>query len=218
MRYCHFRKIILPAVLALTGIIVCSCLKDIPETSPSGLTWDPELAFPLGEDSYGFNEISDITLLDIDTVTRIPNWVREYSVTIEGSMNFDLSIFGERTGQINSVLMRVNIYNGYPDTIMAQAYFMGSDQEPIDSMFEVGAVLVPGGNLVDDGSEIDPAHKREDATFDRDRLDLIQAATEIWFQATIPLDGLDTSLIPFYPDYHIDIEAGVMLDLSIDFD
>lgn len=218
MRYCHIHNIIVPILLALAVISVSSCLKDMPETSPTRLTWEPEIAFPLGEQSYGFNEISDIELLDLDTVTRIPNWVKQYSVTIAGSMDFDLSVFNEREDQINSILMRVNIYNGYPDDIKAQAYFMGSGQEPIDSMFEAGALRVPGGTLIDEGSEIDPAHAREDALFDRNRLDLIRNATEIRFQATIPLNDLDSSLIPFYPDYHIDIEAGVMLDLSIDFD
>ena len=62
------------AILSVMLLIAASCLKDMPETLPDILEWDPEVAFPLGEESYGLNSVSgfDTTLLDLDTITGFP--------------------------------------------------------------------------------------------------------------------------------------------------
>lgn len=219
-RYKHGLGMVI--VLAAVVLSLISCLKDIPETVPSKFEWNPEVAFPLGEESFGMNTISgfDTLMLILDTLTGIPEWVREFSfaIVIEGTIDFDLSNFTSNLEYINRIMMRVNIYNGFPDNGLVQAYFRDQGETYIDSMFVEGPVMINGGKVKDDGAGIDPSHVRKDAVFDKVRIAGLQDATEIQFQATIPNPELDSALIPYYPDYHIDVKVGAMLDLSIDFD
>lgn len=175
MRYGNIHKLLGRFVLMLMVITLASCLKDLKDTlekPPAKLEWNPEIAFPLGEESFGINDILgfDTSLLRLDTITNIPRWVDEFAIEIimEGSIDFDLSSYNENPDQINSILMRINVFNGYPDDMQTQAYFLNSDQVRVDSMFDKGPLEISGGTITDNGASIDPTHAREDAIFDKE--------------------------------------------------
>ncbi|MCK5134496.1 MAG: hypothetical protein KAR19_01815 [Bacteroidales bacterium] len=206
---------------ALTAMILLavSCLKDMPESLPETLVWNPDVAFPFGEESFGLNWESgfDTLLLELDSITGLPEWIEALEVIIEGYMDFDLSAISENLDHLNRILFRVNIYNGFPNDVLAQAYFLDAGRNVIDSMLFDGAMPVPPGLVVDDGKIIQPSHARQDAVFDRDQIEPLQDATEILFRATILNPEVDTALIPYYPSYLIDVNIGAMLDLTLEF-
>ena len=207
------------AILSVILLLVTSCLKDMPETFPENVEWNPELAFPLGEESYGLNSVSgfDTTLLDLDTITGFPDWVDELQVIMEGTMEFSLSSILDNLDNLNRLLFRVNLYNGFPNDILAQAYFQDASLNTIDSMFQTGPLLAPPGIVLGSGETIQPTHTRQDAIFDRGRLQSMANATRLLFRATILVTDLDTTLIPYYPNYQFDVRIGAMLDLSLEF-
>ena len=205
----------------LTGILllVVSCLKDMPESVPQNLVWDPEVAIPLGTDQFGLDSESgfDTTLFDPDTITNLPGWVDELELVMEGRVEFDLSALIADTEDLNSILFRVSIYNGFPNEVMAQGYFLDPSSNPIDSMFAGGAIPVPAGTVRGNGETVDPAVVRKDVVFEHDRIGPLEDASVILLRATIVNPEIDSSLIPYYPSYHIDVEAGAMLDLTLEF-
>ncbi len=206
---------------ALTGLVflAVSCLKDMPESLPETLVWDPEVAFPVGGESFGFNWESgfDTLLLELDTITGLPKWVEELEVVLEGSMEFDLSNLIENLDHLNRILFRINIFNGFPNDVLAQVYFLDPGRNLIDSMFSEGAIPIPPGTIVDDGEIIQPAHVIGDAIFDRERIEPLQDVTEMLFRGIILNPEVDTALIPYYPSYLINVEIGTMLDLTFEF-
>jgi len=206
---------------ALTAILLMavSCLKDMPESVPETLVWNPDVAIPLSEESFGLNWESgfDTLLLELDSITGLPEWIESLEIVLDGYMDFDLSAISDYLDFFNRVLFRVNLYNGFPNDVLAQAYFVDPAMNFIDSMFSEGAIPLPPGDVVGDGEIIQPSHVIEDAIFDWDRIEPLQYVTGILLRATILNPEVDTALIPYYPSYLIDVEIGAMLDLTIEF-
>lgn len=202
--------------LLITVAFFSACMKDKPETFPENLVWNPELAFPIGMDSLGMNAESgfDTTLFELDPLTGWPLWVNEVEIIMEGSVDFDISAMEGYLDSARQILFRLNIRNGFPDETLAQAYFLDASSEAIDSMFSDGPLVLPGGTPIGVGAQIIPSHIRKDAIFSRERILPLEDATEILFRAILPNQDIDTLLIPYYPNYSVQMEIGIMADLT----
>ncbi len=195
-----------------------SCMKDKPEELPNKIEWNPQVALPLGTEQIGLNAESgfDTTLFELDTLTDLPYWVEQQVVVLERHMAFDLSALEANLDKINRILFRTSIINGFPNPLLAQGYFVDAAQNPIDSMFSEGAVPVPAGRPIGNGETIDPYTVVVDAIFDKERIVPLEDAVEIILRAVIYHPQIDTLLVPYYPNYLIDIEIGIMTDLTLE--
>jgi len=210
----------LKILLAVSAIwLTASCLKDAPEALPDRIVWDPLLAFPLGDDQYGMNHVSgfDTTLLDLDTVTGLPEWVDHVTVEMRGNLDFALSSIQDNLDYIKSVLLRVSFQNGFPDEIYAQGYFEDEADNQIDSFFLDGPVPVPPGRLSDDGELLGAGEAIRDSYFDRDRILPLEAATHVTLRAFFIVTDPDSALIPHYPTFELEVHVGAMFDLTMEF-
>ncbi len=206
-------------VLCLSLWLAVSCLKEMPDSLPETIEWNPDLALPLGESSFGLNSVSgfDTTLLDPDSITGLPAWVDEVTVIMEGAIDFDLSSITTNLDQLNRILFRVNTYNGFPHEMFSQAYFRDPVMNTLDSMFNQGPLLTPPGAVGSDGALIEPGYERKDAIFDRQRLSGLENATILYFRAYFTVTAVDSLLIPYYPDFEFRVNMGAMLDLNLEF-
>lgn len=214
-----FHKAALAALTILALAFNPSCMKDRPEELPDSLEWNPELAFPLGEDQFGLNSASgfDTSLFEPDTISGLPQWVKESELTMEGVFAFDFSTISDNIDNLNRILFRVNIYNQFPHTVHSQAYFRDGALNVIDSMFVEGPVDTPPGIVNSDGNSIQEGYSRHDAIIGEEGIPPLADAQTILFHATFQLDDLDTALIPAYPTLSLGIETGLMLDLSLEY-
>lgn len=199
-------------------LIAASCMKDRPEELPQNLLWNPELAFPLSKDTFGLNAESgfDTSLLELDTLTGLPEWIREDTIYLEGFMNFGFSSLLNNLENINSILLRVNIYNEFPHEVYSQAYFVDDAMNYIDSLFHEGPETTGPGQVDQDGS-VNPAHSRKDAVFDQERVIALGNATSVFFRAGFFISEVDTSLIPYYRYFEYMVDMGAMVDLITEF-
>ena len=204
-------------LLILAGI--SSCMKDKPEDFPDKVIWDPELAFPIGMEQYGMNAESgfDTTKFEEDPSTGLPLWVNEVAVLMEGSIYFDLSNLDSHIDSVDWIMFRLGIYNGFPNEVMTQAYFLDASSSVLDSMFSEGPLAVPAGTPISGGESIDPSYTRNDAMFNRERLASLENTREILFRALFLNQDIDTNLVPYYPNYEIDVEIGMMTKLTIEY-
>ncbi len=200
-------------------IVLASCMKDKPESLPTELEWNPELAFPLGDDSFGLNAESgfDTTWFEIDSITNLPVWLDKFSVVLEGRIPINLTSFSDNIDDLNQVLFRINIYNGFPNEALMQSYFLDINQNPIDSMFSEGAIPVPPGRIMGKGETIDPSILRKDVVYEHERIVPLQNAVEVLLRATFLNPEVDTALMDYYRTYHIDVDVGMMVELTYDF-
>jgi hypothetical protein len=205
--------------MILLMVPLVSCMKDAPESLPDRIEWNPVLAFPLGDENYGLNQVSgfDTTLLDLDTVTGLPAWVDEVTVVMQGNLDFGLSSIQENLDHLNGALFRVSCENGFPDVIYAQGYFEDEGENVIDSMFREGAMAVPAAKLNPSGELLETGMATQDSYFDRDRIRPLENASNIALRAFFIVTDPDSSLIPYYPTFQFDVHIGAMLDLTIEF-
>lgn len=212
------RTVFAISLLLLTGLLV-SCLKDKPQSLPENLIWNPDLAVPVGIDRFGLNEESgfDTAWWDLDTLSGLPEWVGELEIVMTGRVDFDLSAFEASNENMNRILFRAGLFNGFPHELMTQAYFIDESSNIIDSMFSEGAIPLAPGTPLSNGEIIDPSILRKDAVFGEEQIEALYQANEIILRASIINPIVDTTLIPFYPYYYIDMELGIMADLTILF-
>jgi len=205
-------------------LVPVSCLKDMPkneEDFPRVLQWNPDLAFPLGKESFGMNAESgfDTTLWDLDPVSGFPKWVNQVEVEMSGRVLLDLSSASQDVEDIHEILLRLNMSNGFPHEMLTQAYFIDENENRLDSMFSMGPILVNPGGIPGNGEVIDPATLRTDVTLSHERILVIWDAKEILLRAVISdikPEELDTATIDFYHNYHFDLDIGMMVSLSLE--
>jgi hypothetical protein len=211
-------NIILWAGISLTLSLIPSCMKDKPEALPEYLQWNPQLALPLGEEEFGMNSESgfDTLLLGIDTISGLPRWTAQQEVVFRGIWDFDLSTISENLDKLNRILFRLNCVNQFPHTMTIQAYFLDAAGFPLDSMFMEVPVEVPAATVEDRGTVIDEGRARHDALIEGERIPVLAGAQSILLRSGFPVEHLDTTLIPAYPDFRFRIDSGLMLDLSFE--
>jgi hypothetical protein len=56
-----------------------------------------------------------------------------------------------------------------------------------------------------------------DAVFGEERIQGLYQSTEIILRAIVINPDIDTTLIPYYRQYYLDMELGIMTDLSFTF-
>ena len=206
-------------IIILISGLFNSCLKDKPESLPENLEWYPSLAFPIGIDRFGLNAESgfDTTLFELDTLTGLPEWVGRMEITMTGRVDFDLSAFDSSNEEIRQILFRVGLHNGFPHEVLAQAYFIDEGENFIDSMFSDGAIPLLAGIPQRNEEIIKPSALIVDAVFGEERIQGLYQSTEIILRAIVINPDIDTTLIPYYRQYYLDMELGIMTDLSFTF-
>lgn len=208
-------------LLAVSSILLLaiSCMKEKPESLPEHLEWNPEFAIPLGDDQFGLNAESgfDTTLLELDTITGLPEWIDEDTIFLEGTMELNMSSLLENLEHINRILFRVNIYNEFPHEVYSQAYFRDAGLNVIDSLFDEGPISTQAGQVKADGSAITPGYSRKDALFYQERLLSLEDANHLFFRAGFLVTDVDSTLIPYYPDFEYTVDIGAMVEISSEY-
>lgn len=204
--------------MSLAALILTSCMKDKPEALPEHLEWNPQLAFPLGEEVFGMNRDSgfDTTLLEEDTVSGLPFWTGRYEVVMEGVLGFDLSTINDNLDKLNRVLFRINCTNQFPHTMYSQAYFRNGGGIVIDSMFLEGPVETPPASVREQGGIIETGQAQHDALIERERLPALTGAQSILIRSSFVVEHVDSSLVQSYPTFQFLTDTGFMLDLSFE--
>jgi hypothetical protein len=162
-----------------------SCLKDLPESFPEGYQWNPDVAFPIGEAEFGIpTGIGfDSSLLQPDT-TGSPAWTAYATIPFSETIEVDFtSLFGNRE-RIRYVLLRLNIYNGYPAVIYVQGYLRNEFDSVVDSLLEAPA-RIEAGSLVFEGDSVEYAYSQFDVLFEGDDVDLLYEANRFEVRGTV---------------------------------
>lgn len=215
----NFRTLLTFIFILLAAV---SCMKDAPDSLPDRVEWNPELAFPLGENRYDLFDVTgfDSSMIDLDTVTGLPQWVDTvvpFEVVMEGELEMDLTAILENIDQINGILFRANFENSYPDEIYTQGYFRDPGGLDLDSMFTEGPVPVPPALVRQNGELVRTGKTQQDAYFNKDRIIALEEADRLYLKAFFLVTDPDSALIPYYPEFWFDAQLGAMFDLSIEF-
>lgn len=213
---CFGIRLTLLSGLCLSLWAVPSCMKDKPEALPEILEWNPQLALPLGKETFGMNSKSgfDTTLLEVDSISGQPLWTDQYEVIMQGILDLDPGTVSENLDKLNRILFRLNFSNQFPQTIYSQAYFRDGSGAFMDSLFKDGPVETPPAIPESPGEALDPGRAQHDALVEGERIFILAQAQSILLRSSFLTGDADTSLIQDYPAFQLQIDSGIMLDLS----
>lgn len=196
-------RIRLSALLAGISIVfLFSCLRDLPEELPSGYEWNPDVAFPIGEAEFGIpTEIGfDSSLLQTDT-TGLPLYSSYEYIPFSESIEVDFESFLGSRDLVRYIILRMNIYNGYPSEVYVQGYFRNAAGTAVDSLFDAPVLLEPG-RLAGGGETAEYVLTQRDVLFEQDAID------RLYQSETFEVAGR-VQLVDFFPQYSFRIELSV---------
>lgn len=206
--YC-FRKQIRQTSLrgAVIGVLLLfagSCIGDFEVSLPDSYEWKPSIAFPIGTAEFGLELGQGFdTLLNLPDTSGFPVWAAMPSIPFSGKVQFNFSkVLGERE-EMQSLLLRVNAYNGYPLEILVQGYMKNRLGQVVDSLFNP-VLIMERGVLAGGGETSEYAHTQVDIYFDEDRLDLLEQTTRIDF-----IGEVDN--IAYFPKFTFQIQLGAVV-------
>lgn len=200
-----YRK--LSAIITILLLLSASCSDYFPDTLPSEYVWRPLLAFPIGEANFGLKIPYgfDTSLLEIEPVSRRPYWDYLDSIPMSGGLGFDFEkVLGKRE-EIDSAVIRINTYNGFPIEIEIQGYLINENDEILDSLFEPKMVMARG-ELEGGGVTVRAALSQREIPFDSVRLDVLLQASKITFEGTV-------KSVPYFPEYTFRAQLAVVLGI-----
>jgi len=206
------------ALIVILFVLLVSCLDDAPEDfdNPES-SWNPSFSLAIGHTSLKMSEDSgfDTLLLLINATTGFPFWVEEIDVPLEYTMPFDMQEITEFSEEIVRIMFRLNIDNGFPADAKAQAYFLDIGNNVVDSLFLNGPLTFNEGEVNSEGESIKKNHSQNDIVFEGDKVDALSNVRNILLTGSITNLALDTNLIDFYPNYSVDIQMGVQVELNM---
>lgn len=205
-------------ILFLSSLFLLSCIDDAPSDfdNPDS-NWNPSFSFPVGYASLGMDNESgfDTLLFLIDPLSGFPFWIDEIDIPISFSIPFNMQELNDFSEEIVSILFRLNTQNGFPNQVKFQLYFQDINSFNIDSMFINGPLTFDSGTPIGNGESINSTSNQTDIFIDQDKINELESAQFILIEGMITNVALDTSLISYYPNYNIDLQLGVQVELNM---
>ncbi len=199
-------------------VLSFSCIKDAPgDFDNPDSNWNPSFSFPGGYASLAMDEVSgfDTLLLLIDSLTGYPFWVEEVDIPMTFSMPFSMQELNSYSDEIVSIMFRLNTSNGFPAVATGQVYFLDINSLIVDSMFFDGPLVMNPGTPIGDGETINPAYNQSDVIFGQDEINDLASVKYILIEGAISTQNPDTTLIDYYPNYTLDLQLGVQVELNM---
>lgn len=202
----------------MSSLFLLSCIDDAPSDfdNPDS-NWNPSFSFPVGYASLGMDNESgfDTLLFLIDPLSGFPFWIDEIDIPISFSIPFNMQELNDFSEEIVSILFRLNTQNGFPNQVKFQLYFQDINSFNIDSMFINGPLTFDSGTPIGNGESINSTSNQTDIFIDQDKINELESAQFILIEGMITNVALDTSLISYYPNYNIDLQLGVQVELNM---
>ncbi len=163
------------------------------------------------------NFITDESLLKIDVELSLPLEGYAYGFYILDTVVVNIS---QNIDEIESVLFRLNITNGFPVDLDAQLYFTDENFIIIDSLVNETVALIPSGITNQQGRVITPTNKITDIVITKEKVPNIFKAQYIIIRAdanTTNSPSTPPFNVRFYDDYKLELKLGMQVQGKILF-
>lgn len=168
------------------------------------------------------NFITKNSSYDIDLQLVLPIWGYSDFLLMQDTIDFNISeIYAEDIEQIQRLIFRLNITNGFPVEIDTRVYFADNEYSILDSMFTSTEKIIGASDTDGDGIADPNEDQTVDVELDSERVDKIQDAKYLIMQGRISTTNADSSppeSHKFYSDYKIEAYIGVIADLELNSD
>jgi hypothetical protein len=180
--------------------------------SPRVLYYDLNAVTNFYEDPAVQNFILDDSEISLSVNLEFELFASINEFTITDTIVLNLN---ENPDELENMLFRINITNGFPLNATAQVYFADENYLFLDSLITTDNNILQGAALsgAPDYRVTQAATKITDITIDGARLDNIVAAKYLFYKTT--LSTTDESLVKIYEDYFIQIKLGTIAGINL---
>jgi hypothetical protein len=192
-----------------------SNLPALMEANPDNLSVDASAQVDSIPDG-GTGFIRSDSRLDISAVLDLPLWGRAEFLIMQDTLAFDyMSSSLPATEEIERAIIRISTTNGFPVSVIPQAYFLDANGILLDSLFEEPQQLQGASDNNGDG-KADPTKMTPiDIDLPRDKIDILEATRFIITRGKVTTTNYPNEDVKFYSDYFLDYNFGLIVQLKI---
>jgi hypothetical protein len=154
--------------------------------------------------------------LDITAVLDLPLWGKAEFLIMQDTLAFDyMSNSLPAPEEIERAIIRISTTNGFPVTVIPQAYFLDGNGMLLDSLFE-GPQQLQGASDNNGDGKADPTKMSPlDIDLPRDKIDILEATRFIITRGKVTTTNYPDEDVKFYSDYFLDYNIGLIVQLKI---
>jgi len=195
-----------------------SNINEIASTNLTGLQFSINaLGNPTG---FMNNFILDTSHLDVNVEVVIPMHLRAEG--LEMGETFDFEMGGDEgfsRENIKSFMFQLETENGLPLDVSTQVYFMDSDDNYLDSLFnEQNWNILPSGVIDDDGKVILTTYNNVEVPLTETQIDNVFLTEKIMITILVETSEQGTRDIKFYSTNSLGFKLGARAEVSVTSD
>lgn len=159
------------------------------------------------------NFITDEGQLKVRTEVELPLEGSAYGFELKDTFNFN---FKEDVTQLESVMFRLNIDNGFPIELKSEIVFLDHNHNPVFTVFNTPEALISSA-LVDNSGRVNQRTKKTtDIHLSATQILLLQNVEYIMIKAVSQtLNGTSGQVVKIYDDYTLDLKLGLQVEGKI---
>lgn len=118
---------------------------------------------------------------------------------------------------IDWIMIRLGMENDIPLNVAFQGYFLDSQYNVLDSLFQPFRYFIQSANIDANGTVTSPYTERYDVTFEKPRIQNILNAKNLRIRAILPTASYNGTKVPvkISRDQHLKIAVGIQTKLSV---
>ena len=166
------------------------------------------------------NFILDTSHLDVTVEVVIPMHLRAEGLEMGEIFDFEIGD-GEDFGRENvkSFMFQLETENGLPLEVSTQVYFMDSDENELDSLFnEQNWNILPSGVIDDDGKVIMTTYNKVEVELTDSQIDNVFIAEKIMIKILVETTDEGTRDIKFFSTNSLGFKLGARAEVSVTSD
>lgn len=162
------------------------------------------------------NFISDVSEMAIETVVEFPLWGYIHNFASTDTAKFDLSPQLKYIDAIKRFMVRIDITNGFPCEMSTQVYFVDSNYQILDSLFDsTSGQLLLAAQVDGEGQVKTIEQKISKIEVNKDKLERIKTCKNIIFKARASSTAASQQqCVKIYPEYRIKFNLGLEVDID----
>lgn len=167
------------------------------------------------------NWVLDESRFTVDMNLYLPLHGRAWDFMFQDTLDFQL----DRINEIDNILFRTYINNGFPIDILVQVYFVSQTGDTINPTYNILDSLIVPNQLFMRSAQIDvntgkvtaPTEKTTDVYADRAKLARITGANKLFIRAFGASTNNGNTNVKIYSDYKLTVKIGVQTQLNTQF-
>lgn len=154
------------------------------------------------------NFITDQSKMTIRTEVELP--LVGFGKNLIFQDTLPMALEGSMFEQVESILFRINIDNGFPFNAEMQLYFTDENFVVIDSLMGADREIIASAPVDANGRSSGITNKTTDITYDRERAEKFFNAKYaiVWAKGNTP-NSQNNSVVKFYEDYFMNVRLGM---------